>query len=1021
MIEFRANGEDFTINDPNIAEEFDPTKAYHVHDHVYYQGNLYVFIAEHAAGAWNTSHVLLFKVGAELANLWNANDTEATLRANADNDLKRILMLSAGLIDTTWEQGGLYTASGAEYSSATNIRTPYMMVTVNETINIEGYNTANFILYIHEFTAVGTQSGNAREITGATVTPTTSIVRFRMTKRPSTDNIVPADVPLAFYKKEGYLYDTMPSSNNYLIYRGILANNSDLNNLTTGGIYYLTYSNTYVHHVKANAAGFLIVYGYGAGAAQAFYENGAEVYHRSINNGTWSDWHAMSGDSRSLVENEDINLLIQNGVYSYTGAVSQTLNGLPDFYSGGPGVISVMSGNLAIGRTIQMLTDVGGFVYIRYHNDDYDPQDSSVGWTGWRMVYPQFVRHFAGMSSATNIDNISGAGTYYAYGSEINNVLGTFPDGWIKTACMLIHFSGANTGRSSVQMLISAEKQGSYIRYYNGEAWEAWKKIDSVYARFIAANEDINLLTEAGQYSITGAVSDTLTGLPASYGKAPGVLNVLSGDPAIGRTVQMLFNGFTNVQYVRYRDDTPIDLEDTSKGWTVWKSADETGFDATRYIKHRVNSALQPLGLPAIYIAGDMGGISKENAVNITWKYVTNAATGTGTTTSDEYTGTLKWQGRGSLNFPKKNFTLAKIKKASDPTIEGYDFGWGNWGTQKKYCLKGNYLDPSMANNLTGAKLWGDLAADHSETYPAQLVSSPNYGTVDGFPIVLFINGEYQGVYNLNVPKDKWMADMSLATGTHECIVCSDASTDTCGWAALAETLEDLQTGWCLEELSKGITEREGEDEYTGVALHALNQAIQAVIDAYDSHNHDWEQTVGQYIDIDSAIDFYILRCLIDDRDAMRNNQLMFTYNLADPRDNPETPTKWYFIPYDMDMTFGASNLYYSTERLLKIGVNRFSVYATQNRLFYLIYNYSKNRLKARYTALRKNHLAYRNVYYRHGGITAQIPAGLMDYEHTKWPLVPADNLMSTVQAMEHYRINCEVCDEDLYDESLLT
>ena len=91
MTEWTANGVDYTINDPNIAEEFDPTKAYHVRDHVYYQGNLYVFVAEHAAGAWNTSHVLLFKVGTELANLWNANETEATLRAAADNDLKSAL------------------------------------------------------------------------------------------------------------------------------------------------------------------------------------------------------------------------------------------------------------------------------------------------------------------------------------------------------------------------------------------------------------------------------------------------------------------------------------------------------------------------------------------------------------------------------------------------------------------------------------------------------------------------------------------------------------------------------------------------------------------------------------------------------------------------------------------------------------------------------------------------------------------------------------------------------------------
>ena len=125
MTEWRANGVDYTINDPNIAEEFDPTKAYHVRDHVYYQGNLYVFVAEHAAGAWNTSHVLLNNVGAELANLWNANDTEATLRLAADNDLKSAItpytVNAPG--DTTYkvEQGEKICLIVTENSAARNV------------------------------------------------------------------------------------------------------------------------------------------------------------------------------------------------------------------------------------------------------------------------------------------------------------------------------------------------------------------------------------------------------------------------------------------------------------------------------------------------------------------------------------------------------------------------------------------------------------------------------------------------------------------------------------------------------------------------------------------------------------------------------------------------------------------------------------------------------------------------------------------------------------------------------------
>ena len=121
MTEWTANGVDYTINDPNIAEEFDPTKAYHIHEHVYYQGNLSVFTAEHAAGAWNSSDVLLFKVGDELVNLWSANETEATLRAAADSDLKSAITNKCdnntnvtAEYNLVWLRNGSYSANSID-------------------------------------------------------------------------------------------------------------------------------------------------------------------------------------------------------------------------------------------------------------------------------------------------------------------------------------------------------------------------------------------------------------------------------------------------------------------------------------------------------------------------------------------------------------------------------------------------------------------------------------------------------------------------------------------------------------------------------------------------------------------------------------------------------------------------------------------------------------------------------------------------------------------------------------------
>ena len=72
-----------------------------------------------------------------------------------------------------------------------------------------------------------------------------------------------------------------------------------------------------------------------------------------------------------------------------------------------------------------------------------------------------------------------------------------------------------------------------------------------------------------------------------------------------------------------------------------------------------------------------------------------------------------------------------------------------SWGTQKKYCLKANYVDFSHCRNIVAAKLWGQ-AVRSRPTRNDKLYGLPNGGAIDGFPIMVAINGEYQGIYTFN-------------------------------------------------------------------------------------------------------------------------------------------------------------------------------------------------------------------------------------------------------------------------------
>ena len=126
------------------------------------------------------------------------------------------------------------------------------------------------------------------------------------------------------------------------------------------------------------------------------------------------------------------------------------------------------------------------------------------------------------------------------------------------------------------------------------------------------------------------------------------------------------------------------------------------------------------------------------------------------------------------MNYPKKNFTIKLGSKV--------DLGFGE---QKKYCLKANYIDHSHARNIVSARLWSEIVKNRENynTLPLQLRNSPNNGAIDGYPIKLYLNGKYEGLYTLNVPKDAWMFGMDDKKDEH-CVLCGEDYGSGCFRAA---------------------------------------------------------------------------------------------------------------------------------------------------------------------------------------------------------------------------------------------
>jgi hypothetical protein len=368
-------------------------------------------------------------------------------------------------------------------------------------------------------------------------------------------------------------------------------------------------------------------------------------------------------------------------------------------------------------------------------------------------------------------------------------------------------------------------------------------------------------------------------------------------------------------------------------------------------------------GLPVLYLNGSTAGMSKDTAV--TMNYVYEGRTGT---------CTVKWQGSSSVSYPKKNYTV-KFDNAFEAAA--------GWGVQSKYCLKANYIDHSHSRNVVNAKLWGQVLDNRKWSVHNQLRSAPNYGAVDGFPIIIVLNDDFHGLYTFNIPKDGWM--MGMGSGTNEAIVCADQWGDATYFKAPANLSDDFELEYVSDEANAGWV------------TTSLNRLINACI---NSDGTDLDTTIAQYVDLQSAIDYYIFTVLIMGYDMTGKNYLLSTFD----------GTKWYFGAYDMDSTHGID--WHGKEYHPADYIPTFESFAASHRLFELIKTHKADTVKARYAALRNTVLSESNIAVMFGNFAGKIPSPVYMQEAKKWPMIPNTSTNNISQIRDYYRMRVALADK---------
>ncbi len=364
----------------------------------------------------------------------------------------------------------------------------------------------------------------------------------------------------------------------------------------------------------------------------------------------------------------------------------------------------------------------------------------------------------------------------------------------------------------------------------------------------------------------------------------------------------------------------------------------------------REEMTVEELGLPIVTMTGSMDGISRENRVTLDVKYE-------GFDRSFEAKGSIKIQGTTSSVYPKKNYSI-KFKDEDGEKLKVTVLD--EWGSHSKYCLKANYTDYTQARNVVSAKLFGQIAKTRNKNdVPSTL---PNGGAIDGFPVAVYFNGEFLGLYTFNTPKDEYIAGIKDNEPAQAMLFANDYTAQT----QLAEPITDIsESGFEFEYCYESA--EAGQDW----AIESFNNMINFI----NSNDGDaFRNGISGYVDVERAIDEMLFVYAIGGADNTSKNMLWVTYD----------GVVWVPSPYDLDATFGLS---WDGTKYLESGIV-VPGYA-YNMLWDKLNKYFPEEVSARWAELRNGPLSLDNINSLFSDFLSLIPDGIRAEEKALWTEVP--------------------------------
>ena len=392
--------------------------------------------------------------------------------------------------------------------------------------------------------------------------------------------------------------------------------------------------------------------------------------------------------------------------------------------------------------------------------------------------------------------------------------------------------------------------------------------------------------------------------------------------------------------------------------------------------------------IPEVYFNGDTSNMSKKTAVDLTIRVKINNFEWTGVSNT-------KWQGSSSLAYDKKNFTIKLYEDSTKVNKQKFDFN--DWGKQNKFCLKANYIDHSHARNIVSARIWSEIVASRSDysDLPEELRMSPNNCEIDGFPIKVYINGTYQGIYTWNIPKDAWMFNMDENNSNHA-VLCAEVNNNDSGTTNENKLAVEFRHEAKIDGADWSL---EIPDTLSTNIKTSFNNLINFIMTSTDSQ---FKYNIERYLDIQSAIDYYIFAYFGGFIDSLGKNVIMMTYN----------GTKWFASMYDMDSTWG---LFYTGTQIINSNIQCPEGYQETNSLLWQrIEKVFAKEIKERYSQLRSSILNVDHITNMFNNFMNIIGSDLYAKDLEVYPNIPLGTLDHAQQIREYITARSTYVDSEI-------